>query len=238
MPVQTSASVAMTPIPNDAVVFGKPLRPPNWRSLSVRQRLARELENWVATDGESQTLLGLIWHGLRSRSLATLANSDCPKGLNLCVYSNTPNCPSNIISSLILCASLFSIRTVEDDDRDAGVIVSAIPEDFHAFDEDPEASAVQSPPLMGISSTVERSASYVVKPQGRCYVVAGRYAIPKGWPEWLTTQGFTLYRSERFISATFMPNRMVEATLLRHGLYYHNATGLVPVFGKTGTDHH
>lgn len=217
-----------------ATVFGKPLRDPSWHSLSVRQRLIRELDRWLSIHPPAIRSLLIFWHSARKYSLATLAQADCQGHLALCLNVQNYRDARHQFSAVFYCCSLVAARLIEDR-PDFGYDMVPIPVDFRAFDKDPESISLTPPPLIGeIAGTYTLTLGALLKtPRGPTCMAMGWCSPPSTWVDWFIQEGHDLYRSERFITATFMPPQDVEATLLDHGLNMHRVTGLIPTFSPS-----
>jgi len=215
-----------------ATIYGKPLRDPSWSSLHIRQRLVRELDRWLASHPPAIKSLLIFWHSARTYALATLAKADCHNRVSLCLNVANLQDVGGVFSSIFPWCSLVAVRLVEKSPRAVGIDKVPIPPDFSQFDEDKETKSITPLPLIGqIAGTYQVCGGAAIKTElGLAPLALTHVSVPKSWVEWFLTEGHDLYRSERLISATFMPHNSQEATFLQKGLYLQNATGLIPIF--------
>ena len=218
-----------------ATIYGKPLRDPAWSSLHIRQRLIRELDRWLASHPPAAKSLLIFWHNARTYSLATLAKADCHDHVSICLNVTNLQDVRVVFSSIFPWCSLVAVRLLEDSPRDTGMDMLPIPPDFSQFDEDKETKSITPLPLIGqIAGTYQLLLGAGIQTEfGLAPLASGHVSVPKSWIEWFLAEGHDLYRSERLISATFMPQHYQEATFLQHGLDLNKATGLIPTFHRT-----
>lgn len=210
-------------------VFGQPLRNPAWGLLSLRQRLARELNEFLFVHAPAWANLLVFWHNARAVSLATLARADCADGFSLCLNVASLSDVTAAFGSVISCSSLTVVRSVDDyAERFSSV---PIPMDFASFDDDAETLAIPPPPILGrIAGDFQLTISTTETVRGPAFIACGQVNVGDSWTDWMKTEGLELQRSARCFSATFMPPTIVEATFLKNGLFFHKTTGMTPTF--------
>jgi hypothetical protein len=212
-----------------ATVFGHALRNLAFQALPLRQRLVRELNEFLFVHPPAWANLLAFWQSARTLSLATLARADCPDGVNLCLnvasLSNVAGAFGSVISSL----SLMIARSLGD--RSGwSVIMVPIPMDFASFDDDAETLAVRPPPILSRIAEFELLADRTQTSRGPAAIAGGRVNLQHSWIDWMETEGLELQNSARCFSGTFMPPTIVEATLLKSGLFFHKTTDMIPTF--------
>lgn len=212
-------------------VFGQPLRNPAWGPLSVRQRLARELNEFLSVHPPAWANLLAFWQSARTLSLATLARADCADGMSFCLNVSSWEEVRPAIDELISCSSLTVARSLHDDRTGWSFTIVPIPMDFAGFDDDAETLAIIPPPILGrvagmfafLHDTVQTS-------RGPVATAAGQVNLEPSWTDWMESEGLELQRSGRVFSGTFMPPTIIEATFLKNGLFFHKTTDMIPTF--------
>jgi hypothetical protein len=212
------------------IAFGKSLRHPSWRKLSVRQRLALELAEFTAIEPDAPKSLAVFWHNAHVPLLGLLARVDCPGSFNVCLNVADLSAALPALAALVWCSGLVIVRDTDDTSVRRSLCSVPIAVDFAGFEEDAEFRGQEPPPVAAGRGRFDFTSSFMETASGSAVVAMGMIPIHERLFDWMYGEAEGIDKTGRVFLGAFLPPTFVEAAFLEAGLFYHRSTGLLPTF--------